>query len=351
MAKDALLGSGGVTITGGASNAWTSGTSYYSPTVSIEPFGSNGTHSTIWARFILNQPTFAAIPIASGTYGFHFHVAASKDGNTFTQISQLPTDTDALKTHMVYVQGTLAAAAQSLTIAHNVNATSSPTFTNGNSAIPAAPYAVVGDVFTFAATATPFATATPYYVVSSTPVAAAATPQSNITLAATPGGAPITFTGTTGAFSISKVTPVPIAVGDAYQIKGTFTAGLDGVGGSAFTIVDGQNIVVTRVANTGVSTSVFFRVSGDSNNSGTQREYVQGASSSTSVSINSPNFGGEIYLPICAPVGTSTNMSTVQQDNYKYVRGVAVFTSTGTTITPTTTVRMDLVTSRDGAYT
>lgn len=347
MAKDALLG-GSVTINAGST--WTSGTSYYSPTVSIEPFGSNGTHSTIWARFILSQPTFAAIPVASGTYGFHFHVAASKDGNTFTQISQLPTDTDALKTHMVYVQGTLAASAQSLTIPHNVNATSSPTFTNGNSAIPAAPYAVVGDVFTFAATATPFATGTPYYVVSSTPVAAAATPQSNITLSATPGGAPITFTGTTGAFSISKVTPVPIAVGDTYQIKGTFTAGLDGVGGSAFTIVDGQNIVVSRVANTGVATSVFFRVAGDTNNSGTLREYVQGAAASTSVSINMPNFGGEIYLPICAPVGTPTNMSTVQQDNYKYVRGVAVFTSSGTTITPTTTVRMDLVTARDGAF-
>lgn len=350
MAKDALLGSGGVTITGGVSNAWTSGTSYYSPTVSIEPFSSNGTHSTLWARFILNQPTFAAIPVAAGSYGFHFHVAASKDGNTFTQVSQLPSDTDALKTHMVYVQGTLAASAQSLTIPHTVNATASPTFTNGSATIPAAPYAVVGDVFTFAATAAPFATGTPYYVVSSTPVAAAATPQSNIQLAATPGGAPITFTGTTGAFSISKVTPVPIAVGDTYQIKGTFTAGTDGVGGSAFTITDGQNILVTRVSNTGVSTSVFFRVCGDSINSGTAREYVQGGAASTTVSINSPNFGAEIYLPITVPVGVPTNMSGVQQDNYKYVRGVGVFTSTGTTITPTTTVRMDIVTSRDGAY-
>lgn len=347
MARDALL-NGSVTINAGST--WTSGTSYYSPTVSIEPFSSNGTHSTLWARFILSQPTFGAVPIAAGTYGFHFHIAASKDGNTFTQVSQLPTDTDALKTHMVYVQGTLAANAQSLTIAHNVNATASPTFTNGSATIPAAPFAVVGDVFTFAATTAPFATGTPYYVVSSTPVAAAATPQSNIQLAATPGGTPITFTGTTGAFSISKVTPVPIAVGDVFQIKGTFTAGLDGVGGSAFTIVDGQNIVVTRVSNTGVSTSVFFRVSADSTNAGTQREYVQGASTSTSVSINSPNFGGEIFLPITVPVGIPTNMSTVQQDNYKYIRGVAVFTSTGTTITPTTTVRMDIVTSRDGAY-
>lgn len=347
MAKDALLG-GSVTINAGST--WTSGTAYYSPTVSIEPFSSNGTHSTLWARFILSQPTFAAVPVAAGTYGFHFHVAASKDGNTFTQVSQLPTDTDAFKSHMVYVQGTLAISAQSLTIPHIVNATSSPTFTNGNSAIPAAPYAVVGDVFTFAATTAPFATGTPYYVVSSTPVAAAATSQSNITLSATPGGAPITFTGTTGAFSISKVTPAPIAVGDTYQINGTFTAGLDGVGGSAFTLVSGMNIVVTRAANTGVATSVFFRVAADSTTVGTQREYVQGAAASTSVSINAPNFGGEVYLPIVAPVGMSTNGSTVQQDNYKYIRGVAVFTSTGTTITPTTTVRMDLVTSRDGAY-
>jgi hypothetical protein len=244
MARDALL-NGSVLINAGA--AWTSGTPYYSPTVSIEPFSSNGTHSTLWARFILSQPTFGAVPIAAGTYGFHFHVAASKDGNTFTQVSQLPTDTDAMKTHMVYVQstGTLAANAQSLTIAHNVNATSSPTFTNGSATIPAAPFAVVGDVFTFAATTAPFATGTPYYVVSSTPVAAASTAQSNIQLAATPGGTPITFTGTTGAFSISKVTPVPIAVGDGFQIKGTFNAGLDGVGGSAFTTASSSKLCLS----------------------------------------------------------------------------------------------------------
>jgi hypothetical protein len=347
MAKDALLTQ---SVLINAPSPWVTATTYVSPTITVEPFSSNGTHSTLWGRFILSQPTFAAIPVASGTYNWHFHVAASKDGNTWTQVSSSPTDADAFKTHMVYIQGSLAISAQSLTIPHNVNVTASPTFTNGNSAIPAAPYAVVGDVFTFAATATPFATSTPYYVVSSTPVAAAATAQSNITLSATPGGAPITFTGTTGAFSISKVTPVPIAVGDTYQIKGTFTAGLDGVGGSAFTIVDGQNIVVTRVSNTGVATSVFFRVAGDSTNAGTQREYVQGAAASTSVSINYNNGGGEVFLPLVAPVGLQTNMSGVQQDNYKYVRFSAVCTFSGTAINPTATVRCDLVTSRDGSY-
>lgn len=347
MAKDALLTQSALI---NAPSPWVSATTYYSPIVSVEPFGSNGTHSQLWARFILSQPTYAAVPIASGTYNFHFHASASKDGNTWTQVSQFPTDTDALKTHYVYIQGSLAIGAQSLTIPHIVNATSSPTFTNGNSLIPAAPYAVVGDVFTFAATTAPFATGTPYYVVSSTPVAAAATPQSNITLSATPGGAPITFTGTTGAFSISKVTPAPIAPGDVFQIKGTFTAGLDGVGGSAYTIVDGQNIVVTRAANTGVATSVFFRVIADSAGVGTANNYVQGAAASTSVSINAPNFGGEIYLPIVAPVGMSTNASGIQQDNYKYYRFSAICTFSGTSINPTATVRCDIVTSRDGAY-
>ena len=347
MARDALL-AGSVTINSGST--WTSGTNYFSPIVSIEPFGSNGAHSTLYARFILSPPTFSDTPVAAGSYGFHFHVAASKDGSTFTQVSQLPTDTDAMKTHMVYVHGTLVASAQSLTIPHTVNSTASAGFVNSSTSISNAPNAVVGDIFTFGSAATPFATGTPYYVVSSTQATPASTPLSNITLSATRGGAPITFTGTTGSFSISKVTPVPIAVGDGYQIKGTFNAGLDGVGGSAFTIVDGQNIVVTRASNTGVATSVFFRVCADSSNGGTLNNYVQGASSSTSVSINKPNFGGEIFLPICAPVGIPTNDSTVQQDNYKYVRGVVVFTSTGTTITPTTTVRMDIVTSRDGSY-
>ena len=351
MARDALL-NGSVTITGGVANAWTSGTNYFSPIVSVEPFGSNGSHSTIWARFMLNPPTFSAIPVAAGAYGFHFHVAASKDGSTFTQVSQLPTDTDLMKTHMVYVQGTLLANAQSLTIPHIVNSTASAGFVNASSVITNAPNAVVGDVFTFGSAATPFATATPYYVVSSTQAAPASTPLSNITLSATSGGTPITFTGTTGSFSISKVTPVPINAGDTYQIKGTFTAGTDGVGGSALTIVDGSNILITQTANTGVATSVWFRTCTDTTlgQVGSVKNYVQGASNSTSVSINMSNFGGTVFLPITTPMPPVTGPSGVQQDNYKYFRGVAVFTSTGTAITPTTTVRMDLVTSRDGGY-
>ena len=347
MAKDALLTQ---SVLINAPSPWITATTYVSPVVSVEPFGANGTHSTLWGRFILSQPTYAAVPIAAGTYNWHFHVAASKDGNTWTQVSQLPTDTDAFKTHMMYVQGSLAIGAQSLTIPHIVNATASAGFTNGSANITNAPFAAVGDIFTFGSAATPFATSTLYYVVSSTQVAAAATQLSNITLSATPGGAPIVFTGTTGSFSISKVTPAPIAAGDSFQIKGTFTAGLDGVGGSAFTIVDGQNIIVTRTGVTGSGTSVFFRVAGDTNNSGTQREYVQGAAASTSVSINMPMFGGEVFLPLCAPLGLQTNGSGVQQDNYKYVRFSAVCTFSVTAINPTATVRCDLVTSRDGSY-
>jgi hypothetical protein len=347
MAKDALLTQ---SVLINAPSPWVSATTYVSPVVSIEPFSANGTHSTLWGRFILSQPTYAALPVLAGTYNWHFHVAASKDGTTWTQVSQLPTDTDAFKTHQVYIQGTLAAGAQSLTIPHAVNATASAGFTNASATITGAPFVAIGDTVTFGATAAPFATGTLYYVVSSTQAAAASTQLCNITLSATPGGAPIVFTGTTGSFSISKVTPAPIAIGDSFQINGTFTAGLDGVGGSVFTIVSGQNIVVTRTGVTGAGTSVFFRVAGDTNNSGTQREYVQGASTSTAVSINMPMFGGEVYLPLCAPVGFQTNASGIQQDNYKFVRFSAVCTFTGTAINPTATVRCDLVTSRDGAY-
>lgn len=343
MAKDALLTSS-LTMSGAP---WASGTAIYSTPTTVTPFGSNGAHSTLFARFILSQPTYAAIPTAAGTYNWQFWVQSSKDGNTWSTVASSPSDTDAFKTHMVYVQGTLAASAAYLTISHNTLASASASFTNGQSSITSAPYCNVGDVITFNATAAPFATATPYYVVSSTPAAGAATQLSTIQLAAAPGGTPIVFTGVTGSFTINRIQAVPIAIGDMYQIKGTFTAGLDGA--SAFTITDGDNILVTRTVVNALNTFVYFRVCTSSTTVGTVNNYVQGAAASTSVSINEPNFGGEYYLPIPMLNGMSTNASGIQQDNYNLVRFVAACTFAGS-INPTATVKCDIVIGRDGAY-
>jgi len=343
MAKDALLTST-ISLSGAP---WASGAAVYSTPTSITPFGSNGANSWLFARFILSQPTYAAIPVATGTYNWQFWIQGSKDGNTWSTIASSPSDTDAFKTHMVYVQGTLAANATYLTIPHNVLATASASFTNGQSTITAAPYCNVGDIITFAATATPFATATPYYVVSSTPAAGAATQTCTIQLAASPGGTPITFTGVTGSFSISRIQAVPISIGDMYQIKGTFTAGLDGA--TAFTIADGDNILVTKTTINPLNTFVFFRVCTSSTTVGTANNYVQGAAASTSVSINASNLGGEFYLPIPMLNGLPTNTSGVQQDNYNLIRFVAACTFAGS-INPTATVRGDIVIGRDGAY-
>jgi hypothetical protein len=346
MAKDALLQTLGVINAGTA--GMTTGSTYTSAPLSLEPFGSNGVNN-LFMRWMMAQPTYNNLPAATTTSAFQFGFEVSKDGSTWTTAYQSPTDIQSFKTHIV---NTFSAGAggSDFTVSYPT-VTSTSTITTGSANITAAPLCSIGDALYFTAAIAPIATATPYYVVSMTPTG---TTTATVQVAATPGGTPLVATGTTGTSVATKYlsNQVNYAVNDVIYWTGTAAAGTNVPTAAADTVVPpivtgGGNIQRFYVIS--VTSSYTGQVIKISNTLG-------GSASTTTLAISTgasffvqPNYaGGEFYAPVGLISGFIDQYGAIQ-DAYKYVRGWLKLTIPST-IAPIALVRCDLVPSRDGAY-
>lgn len=360
MAKDFLLNPTPFIINDGSS-AWStgvlgdgtaasSGTVYYSNGMSVMPFGSNGTHSTLWMRFLLAPPTATSgTATTNAVNGFQFAVQGSRDGATWTTISAMPKDNIAFRNHNSMLP-TMAQNSSVASIAHASTSQTSSALVVGSANIANSPLLGIGDVV-YTSAASGFLANTPYYVVQTTPTGfgTSSAPRSTVQLSLQPNGAPVLATAAT-AITVTRYTATtPMAVGDLFTIQNTVATavGTDGVGGSAVTLIATNVVQITGVQDTGQAMSFTFkRVVGaplQANN------YVQtdAAGLSTTVFTSINQTGGEYYLPIQPQVGF-INSSGAVEDNYKFYRGIAACQINA--ITPTARLTCDLAISRDGAY-
>lgn len=347
MAKDALLQTLGVINAGTA--GMTTGSTYTSAPLSLEPFGSNGINS-LFMRWMIAQPTYNNLPAATTTSAFQFGFEVSKDGSTWTSAYQSPTDIQSFKTHIVNTFSAPIQPATGLTILYPT-VTSTATITSGSSSITAAPLCSIGDALYFTTAIAPFATSTPYYVVSMTPTG---TTTATIQLASTPGGVPITATASNTSVLTKYLTnQVNYAVNDVVYWTGTAAAGTNAPTAAADTqvppvITGGGNI--QRFYVTSVAPSSFTGVIINISNTPGGAAFASTAAVSSGVSfLVQPNLaGGEFYAPVGVVSGFIDQYGAVQ-DVYKYIRGWLKVTIPNT-IAPIALVRCDLVPSRDGAY-
>lgn len=355
MAKDALLNTLGVINDGSA--AWSTGTLgdgiaastgtvYYSNGLSIFPFGSNGTHSQLFMRFMVGPASLSGTPTTNAVNGFQFAAQASRDGNTWTTISASPKDLNAFRNHNTMLP-TMAQNATFATVAHSSVSQTSSALVIGSATIVGAPLVGINDIVYMSA-ASGFLANTPYYVIQSTPTGGS-TPRATIQVSLQPNGAPVLATATT-AITVTRYTAAtPMAVGDLFTIQNSVVSatGTDGVGGAAITLVANDIVQITSVQDTGMAMSFTFRrINGTpvmTNNY--VHTNVTGLSTTVFYALNTT--GGEYYLPLSTQVGYISS-SGFLEDNYKYVRGVAVCQING--VTPTARCVCDLVPSRDGAY-
>jgi hypothetical protein len=362
MARDFLLNATSATVNDGSA-AWStgqlgdgtaasSGTVYYSNGLSIWPFASNGTHSTLWMRFNLAPSTTSGTPTSNAVNGFQFAVQGSRDGATWTTISAMPKDNIAFRNHNTMLPA-MATNSATASVAHGSTNQTTGALVVGSAAIPGCPLLAINDVV-YTSAASGFLANTPYYVVQSTPTGfgTSSAPRSTVQLSLQPNGAPVLATAVT-ALTVTRFTSTtPMAVGDLFTIQNTVAAmtGTDGVGGAAITLVANNIVQITGVQDTGQAMSFTFKRVGPSIPADVMaNNYVHtSATAMSAVVFTSINpTGGEYYLPIQPQVGF-INSSGALEDNYKFVRGIAACQINA--ITPTARLTVDLVTSRDGAY-
>ena len=361
MAKDALLNS--LTVVNDGSAAWSTGvlgdgiaastgTVYYSNGISIWPFASNGTHSQLFMRFMLSPSTTTGTAASNAVNGFQFAVQGSRDGATWTTISAMPKDNIAFRNHNSMLPA-MATNATFATVAHASTSQTSGALVVGSANIPGCPLLAINDVV-YTSAGSGFLANTPYYVVQTTPTGAGTTsaPRSTIQLSLQPNGAPVLATAVTAITVTRYVATTPMAVGDLFTIQNTVAAmtGTDGVGGAAITLVANNIVQITSVQDTGQAMSFTFKRVGPSIPADVMaNNYVHTSATAMSAvvftSINTT--GGEYFLPINTQVGF-INASGSLEDNYKFVRGVAACQING--ITPTARCVVDVVMTRDGAY-
>jgi hypothetical protein len=357
MAKDFLLSSSAtvndgsaVWVTGvlGDGVAAATGTTYYSNGLSIWPFASNGL-TKLFMRFRLAPSTTTGTATTNAVNGFQFAVQGSRDGATWTTISAMPKDNIAFRNHNTMLP-TMAQNSSVATIAHSSTTQTSSALVIGSAVIAGAPLLAINDVV-YTSTSSGFLANTPYYVVQSTPTGFGTTsaPKSTVQLSLQPNGIPVLATAVT-AITVTRFTATtPMALGDLFTIQNSVATavGSDGVGGGIITLIATNVVQITAVQDTGQAMSFSFkRITGapvQVNN------YVQtdaaGLSTTVFTSINPT--GGEYYLPISTQVGF-INASGSLEDNYKFVRGIAACQINA--IVPTARCVVDIVTSRDGAY-
>jgi hypothetical protein len=352
MAKDALLQTLGVMNTGAAAMA--SATTYYSPPVSIEPFGQNGTHNNLFMRFMLSQPSYVALPAAATTSNFQFGIDVTKDGVTWSNIYASPTDANAFKTHIVTTFSTSGTTSPLITLYPTLTSTSA--VTNGSVNITAAPVCSIGDALYFGTAVAPFALATPYYVVSMTPTNSAmgsGTSTATVQLSATPGGVPIVPTAT-GTPVLTKYLSnlVNFSVGELVYWTGTAAAGTNAATAAADTalppiITGGGNVQKFYVLSV---TSTYTGQTITISNTPGGAAFTTGAAISANASflVQPCLAGGEYYIALNTTSGFIDNYG-VSQDTYKYVRGW-VKPTFPSGVNPSALVRCDVVPGRDGAY-
>jgi hypothetical protein len=358
MAKDALLNS--LTVVNDGLSAWSTGvlgdgiaagtgTTYYSNGISLWPFASNGTHSQLFMRFMLGPSTTTGTATSNAVNGFQFAVQGSRDGATWTTIAAMPKDNIAFRNHNSMLPA-MATNATFATVAHASTSQTSSALVVGSPNIAGAPLLSINDVV-YVSAGSGFLANTPYYVVQSVPTGAgtSSAPRATIQLSLQPNGAPVLATAVT-AITVTRYTATtPMAVGDLFTIQNTVASmsGTDGVGGAAITLVANDVVQITGVQDTGQAMSFTFRrVVGTpvmANN------YVHTSATAMSAvvftSINTT--GGEYFLPINTQIGF-INASGSLEDNYKFVRGIAACQINA--ITPTARCVVDVVMSRDGAY-
>jgi len=340
MAKDFLLQSGGVIAS--AFTISTSGTKYYSPPVSLEPFGSNGSNS-LFGRFMLAPGiTYAAVPGAATTSAFQFGYDVSKDGSTWTAMHQSPTETQAFRTHDVY---TMVYATNATTPCNLNYATSSSTAgVSASATITTAPVVSIGDVVTFGATANGFTTGVPYYVISSVPTAASqpsATSTCTIQVSLTPGGVPVVGTGT-GTPTVTRYYPasVSVAVGDALVVSGATVAGANPASLTAGTVLYVNSITSQNYAGYVVTLATTF--------GGTA--FAPTTAFSTGTFVTRALSPMSEYFFTVPTISGFIDLNGIGQDVYKYVRGWVTCTFPSGVNPTVPSARFDLVPSRDGAY-
>lgn len=358
MAKDALLNS--LTVVNDGSAAWSTGvlgdgiaaatgTAYYSNGISIWPFASNGTHSQLFMRFMLSPSTTTGTATSNAVNGFQFAVQGSRDGATWTTIAAMPKDNIAFRNHNSMLPA-MATNATFATVTHASTSQTSGALVVGSASIPGAPLLAINDVV-YVSAGSGFLANTPYYVVQSVPTGAgtSSAPRSTIQLSLQPNGAPVLATAVTAVTITRYTATTPMAVGDLFTIQNTVAAmtGTDGVGGGAITLVANDVVQITGVQDTGQAMSFTFRRI--SPGTAMSNNYVHTSATAMSAvvftSINTT--GGEYFLPINTQIGF-INASGSLEDNYKFVRGVAACQING--ITPTARCVVDVVMTRDGAY-
>jgi len=359
MARDFLLNATSAIVNDGSA-AWvtgvlgdgtaaSSGTVYYSNGLSIWPFASNGTHSTLWMRFSLAPSTTTGTATSNAVNGFQFAVQGSRDGATWTTIAAMPKDNIAFRNHnsMLPAMATNSATAS---VAHSSTAQTSGALVVGSAVIPGCPLLAINDVV-FTSAASGFLANTPYYVVQSTPTGfgTSSAPRSTVQLSLQPNGAPVLATAVT-AITVTRFTATtPMAIGDLFTIQNTVATatGTDGVGGSAVTLVANDVVQITGVVDTGQAMTFTFKRVSPGTAMVNNYVHTNATAMSTNVFTSINPTGGEYFLPIQPQVGF-INASGALEDNYKFVRGIAACQIN--VITPTARCTVDLVTGRDGAY-
>jgi hypothetical protein len=352
MAKDALLQTLGVMNAGTAAMA--SATTYYSSPVSLEPFGQNGTHNNLFMRFMLAQPTYAALPAATTASNFQFGIDVTKDGATWSNIYASPTDQQAFKTHIVNTMSATAGQAP-LTLLYPT-VTSTATVTNGSANITAAPVCSIGDALYFGTAVAPFALATPYYVISMTPTqatAGSATSTATVQLSAAPGGVPIVPTaGGTPVLTKYLTNLINYTVGELVYWTGTAAAGTNAATAAVDTavppiITGGGNVQKFYVLS--VTSSITGQVVTISNSLGGPAFLTTlGITAGASFLVQPCLAGGEYYVSLNTTSGYIDAYGAVQ-DTYKYVRGWIKPTFPAG-VNPSALSRCDVTPGRDGAY-
>jgi hypothetical protein len=359
MARDFLLNATSAIVNDGSA-AWvtgvlgdgtaaSSGTVYYSNGLSVWPFNANGSHSTMWMRFNLAPSTTTGTATTNAVNGFQFAVQGSRDGATWTTIAAMPKDNIAFRNHNTMLPS-MAQNATFATVAHASTNQTSSALVIGSANIAGCPLLAINDVV-YTSAASGFLANTPYYVVQSTPTGfgTSSAPRSTIQLSLQPNGAPVLATATT-AITVTRYTATtPMAIGDLFTIQNTVATaiGTDGVGGSAVTLVAGNVVQITGVVDTGVAMSFTFKRVVGAPLQVNNYVHTDATAMSTVVFTSINPSGGEYFLPIQPQVGF-INASGSLEDNYKFVRGIAACQINQ--ITPTARCTVDLVTSRDGAY-
>ena len=346
MARDALLQTGGVFATA-ALTSGASPTAQVSPAISIEPFNNVGWNNNLYARLMMSQPTYAALP-ATASY-FVFGVDVSQDGSVWTTVYQSPSDAQICQTHRVY-EIRAASGGSAFYITKPSVSTATGATTSGSAVLTGLPLVSIGDAVYLTATAGGFTQAIPYYVVSTTPTVTSNVNTSTVQLALTPGGTPLVASATASSMTWTKYYPFPtqFAVGDLFLQTGTAITGTNVASAASDPTIATANVTkyyILSVSDAYNQVNITFAATPGGTATTTTAAI---AAATTYAAVILPSQNAEIYFPLNSSTGFIDIYGNAR-DNYKYIRGsIKCVSSTG--VNPTATFRVDVVPGRDGAY-